>query len=451
LLAVIGMLVAGLVLTLAGPALAASPKGKRTEPPKLTRPMRVLIVADSRAGCEPNCAEWISAEGEIGPDTPALFSRAFKALGDKKLPLFISSSGGSVKAALAIGREIRKRKLDVVVERTVFQRCEPTPSACDREALKDGDKGRPQSIGAYCVSACVFILAGGIQRVVPAYGFVGLHEIVAFRTYRRVRQMYRVVRGIENGRPVEVSRQLVSQQALPTTTVETDPDYAPIRAYLTEMGVDTATIIPLMLATPRTGVHRMTPEERLTSRLVTRVGSGTELLPRATQAGAVEVAAVDAAAAKPIAAPAQRAAALSGVLAELTLFYPPAGETVEIYIQLKSSGPEMRTDQFFADIQLGNGARAVARNIGGGAAEPLYATLTYDDFCALSRSGESSLKIALRATENPGRARMLAYDLAKSPSFAEFAAKRCGKRVSSALPQAPTGEASHPRVKPKAD
>src|SRR5262249_38622036 len=75
-----GLLVA-LALTLPGAAVAAQPKGKQIEPPKLTHPMQVVIVADGRGGCEPNCAEWISAEGDIAPDTPAQFRRVSKALG----------------------------------------------------------------------------------------------------------------------------------------------------------------------------------------------------------------------------------------------------------------------------------------------------------------------------------------------------------------------------------
>src|SRR4051812_28967980 len=92
----LGPLVAALWLALAGTAVAAVPQGapmvphgKPATPPKMTQPMRVLIVSDGRGGCEPTCAEWISAEGQIGPETPAQFRRVFKVLGRKKLPIFI--------------------------------------------------------------------------------------------------------------------------------------------------------------------------------------------------------------------------------------------------------------------------------------------------------------------------------------------------------------------------
>jgi hypothetical protein len=137
-------------LLLAGAAVAAPANVKRVEPPKVpTRAMRVIVVTDSRAGCQPSCAQWIAANGEITAETPAQFQRVFKALGQKKLPIIISSPGGSVPAALAIGREIRKRKLDVAVERTIFQKCELASAVfhvCDLRALKDGEAaGRSRS------------------------------------------------------------------------------------------------------------------------------------------------------------------------------------------------------------------------------------------------------------------------------------------------------------------
>ena len=415
-----GLMAAAFALTFAGAALAAQPKGKHVEPPKLTHPMQVVIVSDGRPGCEPNCAEWISAEGEIGRDTPARFSRVFNTLGHKKLPIFISSTGGSVNAALAIGREIRKRGLDVAVERTLFQKCEPSPSTCDRRTLKDGDKGRPEPIAAYCASSCAFILAAGIQRVVPVYGFVGVHEIIAFQTYNRVWRTYRVQRRIVNGQPVEVSRQLISERPLSSTTVEKDANYAPVRAYFTEMGIDTAAIMPLLVATPRTNLHRMTSEERRTTRLVTRVGTGTDLLPVAVGPAAAEDAGT-----KPIAATSQAIVAPSRVSADLMLFYPPVGDMIDIYIRLKSTDPRARPDKFSAEIQFAGGKRVTARSTGGGAADPLYATLANDEFCALRRSGDLSVKIALSAAAPPGPPQYFALDLTKTRGFAEFSAKHC--------------------------
>jgi hypothetical protein len=412
---------AGLVLTLVGAAVAAQPKGKRAEPPRLTHPMQVVIVTDSRAGCEPNCAEWISAEGEVTADTPARFRRVFKVLGQKKLPIFISSRGGSVPSALAIGREIRKRGLDVAVERTIFHECEPTPFACDPHARKDGDKGRPEPIAAYCASACAFILAAGTERVVPIYGFVGVHEITNFQTIKRVWRTFRVQRRMENGRLVEVSRELVSETPMSSITVEKDPNYAPVRTYFTEMGIDTATIMPLLMATPHAEIHRMTPDERRTTRLVTRVAAGDELLPKDTPAAANDVAVM----AKQTPAGSPAIAAPSS--ADVILFYPPEGDTIDIFLRLKSSGPPLHTDQFSAEVHLADGKKLTARSTGSGPADPLYATLANADFCALRRAGDLSIKVILNNVQQPGRPQRLTADLGKMNGSGEFAAKHCGK------------------------
>ena len=200
------------VLALASAAAAAPPKPKPPEPAKMAAAaMRVVIVRDSRPGCEPNCAEWISALGQITKETPAQFRRVFKALGAKKLPVFISSPGGAVDPAMAIGRDIRKRGLDVAVERTVFAACEPPATSCDLAAIKDGDKGRPDAIGASCSSACVLILAAGKERLVPVYGFVGVHQHHQWRTTWQRLQTFRVQRRIENWRVVE-HRELIAKK-----------------------------------------------------------------------------------------------------------------------------------------------------------------------------------------------------------------------------------------------
>jgi hypothetical protein len=408
------------VLTLAATAVAAPVDGRRVEPPKPTnRPMRVVIITDSRAGCEPSCPEWISAQGEITMDTPAQFQRVFKALGQKKLPIFISSPGGAVVAALTIGREIRKRGLDVAVERTVFQKCEQSAAACDLRALKDGDKGRPEPIGAQCASSCVFILAAGTERVVPVYGFVGVHEHFAFQTIRRVLRTYQVQRRFENGRIVE-QRKLVAEKLLSSTTIEKDPNYAPVRTYFTEMGINTAVIMPLLLGTPRKDIHRMTPNERGTTRLVTRVAAGDGLLQTALRPA-------DSKLDMPIAASWRGDAPLSKVVAELMLFYPPGGDTVDIFVRVKPSDVPLRTAQFIADVQFADGRKLTARSTGDDAADPLYAALATQEFCALRSAGDLSMKVSLDNAARPGSPLQMTADLANINGAAQFAARHCSK------------------------
>ncbi len=72
-------------------------------------------VRSSEAGCEPTCAEWISAEGRIVGDSAAKLKTAIEKIGKRKLPIVIYSPGGDVTAAIAMGRLIRQRGLDIAV------------------------------------------------------------------------------------------------------------------------------------------------------------------------------------------------------------------------------------------------------------------------------------------------------------------------------------------------
>jgi len=77
--------------------------------------MRFIIARSSAVGCKLNCPEWISAEGAITADTPALLKRVLKKLGTRKLPIIVNSPGGDVDAALQLGRIIRKNGLDIAI------------------------------------------------------------------------------------------------------------------------------------------------------------------------------------------------------------------------------------------------------------------------------------------------------------------------------------------------
>src|SRR5262249_11839581 len=161
--------------------------------------------------------------GQITEETPDQFRRVFKALGAKKLPIFINSPGGKVNSAMAIGREIRRRGFNVAVERTIFQRCEESVTICDLAGLKDGDKGRPEPAGAGCSSACVLILAAGNERLVPEDGFVGVHRHHGWQTWRQVLRTVRIQKRIVNRRIVE-HREIIAEREVSRRTVETEPD-----------------------------------------------------------------------------------------------------------------------------------------------------------------------------------------------------------------------------------
>ncbi|MDR3376331.1 MAG: hypothetical protein P4L98_21625, partial [Ancalomicrobiaceae bacterium] len=251
-----------------------------TPPDLLSAPiMRFAIVRSASANCEPDCAEWISAEGRIDAASPADFRKLLKGLGGRKLPMFISSQGGSLEAAIAIGRIVREHHLDVAVTRTLFVGCGPADGACYKRLGQKGYSGIPLSGTAYCASACPMILAGGERRFVVPPGHIGLHEITLIAA--EIQRRFKVWSKEEDGRKVEVDRKLVSEKLVykdPTHPGANSAIYRKeIGNYLTEMGIG-AGIIDIMLSAPATSIRWMTTRELRQTRLVTDEAAGETLV-----------------------------------------------------------------------------------------------------------------------------------------------------------------------------
>ena len=195
--------IAILLLCLADGGSTFAAKKKKQQPPAKPKavyesPMTVVIVRSNNPACEPLCPEWISAEGDITDGTPARFRQAFKQMGKKQLPIIIRSPGGSINAALEIGRMIRKRKLDVAVGRTFFTGCTPYDKTCKLPKEQKGVyRGWVGDYEGYCSSACPLILAGGGVRLAKFGGRVGLHKPRSESWQERVyyRETYRIVNG----------------------------------------------------------------------------------------------------------------------------------------------------------------------------------------------------------------------------------------------------------------
>ncbi len=202
------LLMAGVEMAEAAKKQAAPPT-----PPKAIydAPMRVFIVRNSDPKCEPTCPQWIAAEGEITNGTPQAFRKVFKQMGKAKLPVIIRSPGGSIDAALEIGRMLRQRDLTVAVGYTQFKGCSPADKTCK---LPKQDKGIYNGVivedGAFCISACPILLAGGATRLISYRARAGVHEpkTTWTRVYVRYREYYRII----NGKKKITSRKILSRK-----------------------------------------------------------------------------------------------------------------------------------------------------------------------------------------------------------------------------------------------
>jgi hypothetical protein len=240
--------------------------------------MVFAIVRSGTVGCEPNCPQWISAEGQIMPGSANQFRKILKQAGKLRLPVVITSPGGDVEAALTIGQMIRERKLDVLVGWTLFTGCNPTAKTCNLPKEQKGVyAGLVMTSLGYCLSACPLIVAAGQKRILGAGAILGVNEITTQSITQHIRynETYRMV----NGKKKVLSRKVVSRKNIigkPTTKLS-KPFDKKLKAYLNTMGVSLAMLDLLHLAPP-SAIHTLSYDEMKSTNLVTAFGDAAELV-----------------------------------------------------------------------------------------------------------------------------------------------------------------------------
>jgi hypothetical protein len=271
-LALLALLALGLGDT---PAHAAS---KNQERPAYDLPMRVVIVRSVTAGCEPSCPQWISAEGQITSQTPAVFKKALARLKDLRLPVVVTSPGGEVDAALKIGEMIRAKKLDVAVGWTFFAGCAPHQKGCKLPKEKAGVyRGQVMSGHGFCVSACAFILAAGQKRHMGEGTLVGVHQISRTVTREKVSyyERYRIVKGKKQ----ILSRKVVSRKPVKSyVSTKLDRRFAKkLDSFFGKMGVNKS-LLGLFNKAPPSSMYMLSPREAKNTKLVTDLTSAVDLV-----------------------------------------------------------------------------------------------------------------------------------------------------------------------------
>jgi tetratricopeptide (TPR) repeat protein len=223
-----------------------------TQPARSNAAMQVSVVRNADPRCGDQCAEWIAAEGRIDASTPERFRAVLKAIGNRKLPIFIDSLGGSLAASYAVGRMIRARNLDVYVTRTEAAACAATPEVCRKAQAARIKFGVPRGKLASCASACTNILASGTVRSVGPTALVGVHQ-AAYHLMQKD------------------ASSAISELRVPEAT------YVAMKDYFVEMGVD-ANLMLRLLATPHKQMYWLNHDELQVSRLTNQATSGEELI-----------------------------------------------------------------------------------------------------------------------------------------------------------------------------
>jgi hypothetical protein len=155
---------------LAQDAPAKDAPAKDASPPATTRkvsPMRFEWVREGPAdACKDKCREWVSAVGDITPDTPRDFVALAQTRDLRGATIVLDSSGGAVIPALALGRIFRRLGVSTTVGKTIKV-----------AGAGAGDERAMLTPRGTCASMCVFVLLGGARRHVPSEGRVYVHQI----------------------------------------------------------------------------------------------------------------------------------------------------------------------------------------------------------------------------------------------------------------------------------
>ena len=323
--------------------------------PRVTPPMRFVRVTSAEAACKPNCPEWLSAEGRIELGTAKAFADAVANLKGRRLPILIHSPGGSVADAGAMGELIRAKGLAVAVARTLITNCPETSPKCP-----DGP-GTAITGGAACASACVLVLAGGVERLAAPSARIGVHQTTT------------VVSETEGLAHLKSTRKIYEQQGVD----------AAVEAYLAATGVGEP-VMTLMRKTAAASIRWLSPAELKDSRLLTLALDAAEPI-LSSGANGLNGHAFDGDPPRPDLAQASvvRTVAGGGATVEVTFRYRPGGGAVEVEAIDRALDAPQAADRSSSDSSLsaaGDGPLQL-RTTG---ATPVRTLIPRERFCALA-------------------------------------------------------------------
>lgn len=262
------------------PVVPAPPKAHVPAKTANSSEMRFYVVTTPDNECSGDCKSWIAGVGEITVKSPASLRKVLRNLGKRRLPIILQSQGGSVEGAMEIGRMIRTRKLSTGVGITVIDGCAGSFGDCAGEAAKGADlRGRVVASGAFCLSACPLILAGGVERLSSAYSFIGVHQITT--VWQRYTIKYSTTYRMANGKRVAVKKREVGRvyQGTTKTTELSKAAKRNLLRYLAEMGIDERLYDRMMEAKPD-DIRILAPNEARALAMTTGSGTARDLIQR---------------------------------------------------------------------------------------------------------------------------------------------------------------------------
>jgi hypothetical protein len=188
------------------------------------------------AQCGRSCRTWISAVGLVTDRTVRDFEIFASDSAARGATFVLDSEGGSVLAAMALGRAIRRLDMTTTVGKTLV--------------LPESNGKEPRatlSPRARCESMCAFILLGGTRRHVPQEARVLVHQIwLGSKSRRALESSYSAE---------EISR--------------VQRDIGSLARYTVEMGGGIELVEAALRVPPWEPMHELSGEEIHRMRLVT--------------------------------------------------------------------------------------------------------------------------------------------------------------------------------------
>lgn len=194
-----------------GPALAAAPKVAvvpklaavpkvavvpkvaatkvRPAPPKQpVPPLQLYVVKGAPDACGRGCDSWIAVEGTVDSNAAARFRKFLARVRGRNLPFYFASPGGNLTQAVAMGTMLREKPAIARVGWTVVNEC--GFEAQDSEAclkLKQSGRdlhGEVSTRGAFCGSACPYLIFGATTREVAPDAALVVHSAKIVLNFR---------------------------------------------------------------------------------------------------------------------------------------------------------------------------------------------------------------------------------------------------------------------------
>lgn len=176
-----------LLVLLGAPAFAA-PDVARRAPVAAPAPMVFYVVKGAPDACGRGCDSWIAVEGQVDGTAAFRFRKFLQGIGNRDLPIYLSSPGGNLDQALAMGAMLRERHATARVGRTVVSDCgfEAQDSIPCLRLKQSGRvlRGDIFTRNANCNSACPYLLLGATNREVAPDALLAVHTakvVVHFR------------------------------------------------------------------------------------------------------------------------------------------------------------------------------------------------------------------------------------------------------------------------------